>query len=362
MHQGVACDLCGVSPIMGVRFKSYSTPDFDVCSSCSTSQQAQQHAPFSETGSAGGGSTSSAPRQHQAAAAAATGPGPASGSGGSGGQQQGRSKRKQPGTDERRQAASRHHALAEWIYAYFSSPGFQGAPPAAAGQQQHGSQATLSAAAAAAGQPGTSNISNPVNAFTRLQQRPTTVVMTGKPPLYFQHEGHSRTIVGIERSLPPGPQQQQQHRPLATAAAAIGADGGGGAVEYTLIVLDPGMPQGELFNSLRCACTAAAPTGVGGLRLACAPLGKQQRRRGLVRRSGWHRAVPTALTAAALPLPMPACLPDRSRDRWQMKVKRGMHSLARHSELQLLYVAPGVVPQGPERDALKRVVAAERYR
>jgi len=45
-----------------------------------------------------------------------------------------------------------------------------------------------------------------------------------------------------------------------------------------------------------------------------------------------------------------------------MKVKRGMHSLARHSELQLLYVAPGAAPAGPERDALKRVVATERYR
>lgn len=45
-----------------------------------------------------------------------------------------------------------------------------------------------------------------------------------------------------------------------------------------------------------------------------------------------------------------------------MKVKRGMHSLARHSELQLLYVAPGVVPEGPERDGLKRVIAAERYK
>jgi hypothetical protein len=52
----------------------------------------------------------------------------------------------------------------------------------------------------------------------------------------------------------------------------------------------------------------------------------------------------------------------RNRDNWQAKVKRGMHSLARHSELQLLYVAPGVVPEGPERGALKRVVAAERYR
>jgi hypothetical protein len=52
----------------------------------------------------------------------------------------------------------------------------------------------------------------------------------------------------------------------------------------------------------------------------------------------------------------------RNRDKWQMKVKRGMYSLARHSELQLLYVAPGVVPEGPQRDALKRVVASERYK
>jgi hypothetical protein len=55
-------------------------------------------------------------------------------------------------------------------------------------------------------------------------------------------------------------------------------------------------------------------------------------------------------------------LPHRNKDKWQMKVKRGMHSLARHSELQLLYVAPGIVPEGPERDAMKKVVAAERYR
>jgi hypothetical protein len=50
------------------------------------------------------------------------------------------------------------------------------------------------------------------------------------------------------------------------------------------------------------------------------------------------------------------------QDNWQMKVKCGMHSLARHSELQLLYMDPGVVPEGPERDALKRVAAAERYK
>jgi hypothetical protein len=106
---------------------------------------------------------------------------------------------------------------------------------------------------AAAGQPGSSlqpgNSSNPVNAFMRLQQPPTTVIMTGKPPLYFQHEGHSRTIVGIERSL-------LGQGPSSNVSSV-------GAVEYSLIVLDPGMPQGELLSSLRyggdvicgCACS-----------------------------------------------------------------------------------------------------------
>jgi hypothetical protein len=73
--------------------------------------------------------------------------------------------------------------------------------------------------------------------------------MTGKPPLYFQHEGHSRTIVGIERSLLAG-QQQQQQRAAAHGGLSSNASSAG-AVEYTLIVLDPGMPQGELLSSLR---------------------------------------------------------------------------------------------------------------
>ena len=72
-----------------------------------------------------------------------------------------------------------------------------------------------------------------------------------------------------------------------------------------------------------------------------------------------HKALPCSSAA----WPCPACWAVcRNRDKWQVKVKRGMHSLARHAELQLLYVAPGVVPEGPERDALKRVTAAERYR
>lgn len=51
----------------------------------------------------------------------------------------------------------------------------------------------------------------------------TRVVCTGKPPLYFQHEGHSRTIVGIEKT-PKG---------------------------FSLLVLDPGISGDKLEGSLR---------------------------------------------------------------------------------------------------------------
>lgn len=49
------------------------------------------------------------------------------------------------------------------------------------------------------------------------------VVNTGKPPLYFQHDGHSRTIVGIEKS----------------------------GNTYNLIVLDPGFSVEKLKQAAR---------------------------------------------------------------------------------------------------------------
>lgn len=48
-----------------------------------------------------------------------------------------------------------------------------------------------------------------------------------RPPLYFQHEGHSRTIVGIER--------RRDRHDKAT---------------YMLLVLDPAIPRGKLLASL----------------------------------------------------------------------------------------------------------------
>ncbi len=53
--------------------------------------------------------------------------------------------------------------------------------------------------------------------------------LAGKPPLYFQHQGHSRTLVGVERiQLHPG------H-----------------AAEVSLLLLDPGQSVRELAQALR---------------------------------------------------------------------------------------------------------------
>ena len=55
------------------------------------------------------------------------------------------------------------------------------------------------------------------------------VVVSRKPPLYIQHEGHSRTLVGVELRQP---------RPGAPA-------------EVSLIILDPSQPTQPLLSALR---------------------------------------------------------------------------------------------------------------
>ncbi|KAF6259178.1 hypothetical protein COO60DRAFT_1028508 [Scenedesmus sp. NREL 46B-D3] len=175
--------------------------------------------------------------------------------------------------------------MAEWIWTYFSQ---SSAVPAQ--QQQQQPPGCLSAedppAAAAAigavGQPATGSGSSS-NVMQKVQRR-NPVIATGKPPLYLQHEGHSRTVVGIERCLSP------QAEARAGAAAA----------EYSLVILDPGMPAHELLGSLR------------------------------------------------------------SKQGWQRRVKRGLSSLARKPEYQVLYIAPGLVPEGPTRASLKVIAAEDR--
>lgn len=51
----------------------------------------------------------------------------------------------------------------------------------------------------------------------------------GKPPLYFQHQGHSRTIIGIEQHRKPN----------------------GSEAELTLLVLDPSTRTQKLSDALK---------------------------------------------------------------------------------------------------------------
>jgi len=60
--------------------------------------------------------------------------------------------------------------------------------------------------------------------------RVSIVHQSGKLPLYFQHQGHSRTIVGIERRRVPG--------------------GGGAALEDVLLLFDPSVDSAQLAEKL----------------------------------------------------------------------------------------------------------------
>ena len=37
MHDGVACDVCGTSPLVGVRYKCVNCDDFNMCEKCDAS-------------------------------------------------------------------------------------------------------------------------------------------------------------------------------------------------------------------------------------------------------------------------------------------------------------------------------------
>ena len=125
-------------------------------------------------------------------------------------------------------------ALAAWVWRYFTSDDLTGQPlPPRLGEQ---------------------------------------VLVSARPPLFLQHDGHSRTVVGIEK-----------RRPAA-----------GAAEETFLLILDPGTPPAELGAALR-------------------------------RKTGWERLL-----------------------------KRGVATLSRRSEYQLVWVELGVAaPASAERHALR---------
>lgn len=102
--------------------------------------------------------------------------------------------------------------LIQWVWRYFSLAEPPAAPPAAAAAPP-----PAAPAAAAGSPPSNGGGAAPAQASTTaaspalplakrqrlLAPLPERVFLTGMPPLYFQHEGHSRTIIGVE-SRPTG--------------------------------------------------------------------------------------------------------------------------------------------------------------
>ena len=121
-----------------------------------------------------------------------------------------------------------------------------------------------------------------------------------RPPLYLQHEGHSRTVVGIERRVD-GVRTKK--------------------VTWNLLIWDP-LKQG---TQLRRAFSAGSTTARTGAR------GNAQLTNGGYAASTWAGS--------------------EQGGTWESMVKRGVHTL-RSSQYQVLYVPPQVI-SAPDRQTCK---------
>lgn len=350
LHVGVECDLCGMCPIAGPRHTSRSRPSFDVCAECRQQPEAAAAEPYKVLG--GGGDEDGGDGLARADSGAGPGPGLPLQAQAQGG---GRPASAAAGAEAEAGAQHMHQLLVDWVWRYFSGrhaptqalcqlpprPAAGAAAPSTDADGSGGTGGAGSSRADKAGPPphadadavgngGGRSSSDAVTAGPGHQQgpggevalphaaaatvvlRPSPVVQTGLPPLYFQHEGHSRTIIGVERrrvsasSMGGGRGGRGAGRGAGSGPRGFGRAGGGGGgggtdVEVvTLLVLDPGVPVGALEGALA------------------------------------------------------------SRRAWQRYVRRGLHTLTK-AQYQLMYVAPGLAG-AEEREALKVMAAAEVYR
>ncbi|BGP29201.1 hypothetical protein JCM10296v2_000939 [Rhodotorula toruloides] len=119
-------------------------------------------------------------------------------------------------------------ALVKWILDYFRSSSASPSPSSSA-------------------QPASTN------AFALLSaSQGTSIHLTGKQPLYLQHKGHSRTIVGVEVGK------------TASAGGGAGAReraGSEGEEEVWLLVFDPGRPIPNDIKNAAASFKPASPAG-----------------------------------------------------------------------------------------------------
>eukprot|EP00887_Chlorella_sp_A99_P007524 scaffold2.g7524.t1 len=176
-HVGVQCDGCGVLPILGPRYRSETRHDYDLCAKCHTGQ-----------GGAGGPAgpfTRMMVLRHTEVALGGAGAG----------------------------GNSMQEALVRWIWRYFTDSEKPAAAGAAGSLPHQGGDA---AGEAAVKRPKL----GPGHQLWRVE-------ISTKPALYIQHEGHSRTVIGVERRMV------------------------GDKDEFSLLMLDPGVRPATLANVLR---------------------------------------------------------------------------------------------------------------
>lgn len=172
VHAGVQCDGCSTIPIIGARYKSQVFADYDLCDACHRNPPNPAAAPFQRM----------MPTRMQLGVSQQRGGGGAKAAG-----------QQQP-----------HEMLIDWVWRYFS----QAPEPEGGGGGESDAKRS------------------------RLGAEPHRAVrQTARPPLYFQHQGHSRTIIGIERRET--------------------EEGGTVAKVHTLLVLDPGHSTQALAAALR---------------------------------------------------------------------------------------------------------------
>ena len=256
IHHNVACDICGCNPVVGIRHKSLLKSDYDVCGRCVGSPAAAQFGPYLTLGSAGssnsnsdaagnsrgcGGASGSSNnigsgrgledgverQQQQPAAVAASGEdggrggqgagvnafqtmmeagrdrnsngagarGSSSGSGGSG---RGRGKGRGSGgrgDGGNGRLSNRHQALVQWVWRYYSNTAGEAAAATAGGGRGGGETADGGGGVGDHGLPSSSSRSGGDGGSgggRGAGQGGVTVYVTDRPPLYLQHEGHSR--------------------------------------------------------------------------------------------------------------------------------------------------------------------------
>eukprot|EP00850_Spirogloea_muscicola_P001891 SM000007S20851 [mRNA] locus=s7:564911:566986:- [translate_table: standard] len=200
-HPGIACSQCQVKPIRGKRFRSTVVPKCNLCERCMLQVLHQESDGDSDGGN--GRSKDKSPwrrcqfvRVESPALQFESSHEPLKGAG-----------NEDVSAVDSCNSGANHTRLVEWVWGYFTGAGPDiGADPNAHQQQQH-QQA-------------------PRDALSQLRQ---PLHVSNKSPLYFQHQGHSRTIVGIER---------RRSRPSAPE-------------EFFLLVFDPSQRSEDLARTLK---------------------------------------------------------------------------------------------------------------